>query len=69
MLCIPVLTNRKAANANDATLAEALGSYHREKLTNNQTISERLKREHGITMRSVSPSKIHVATFFAEHED
>ena len=45
--------NGEAAKADDAALAKALESYHREKLTNNQTISERLKREHGITMRSV----------------
>ena len=41
--------NKKAAKAGNATLAEALESYHREKLTNNYTISERLKREYGIT--------------------
>lgn len=45
--------NGEAAKADDVALAKALESYHREKLTNNQTISERLKREHGITMRSV----------------
>ena len=48
--------NEMAAKASDATLAEALESYHREKLTNNETISERLKHEYGITMRFVSPS-------------
>lgn len=39
--------------ADDAMLAKALESYHREKLTNNQTILERLKLEHGIDMRFV----------------
>ena len=48
--------DENAAKADDAALTEALESYHREKLTNNQKISERLKREHGITMRFVSPS-------------
>ena len=45
------LLNENVAKADDTVLAEALESYHREKLTNNEKISERLKREHGITMR------------------
>lgn len=46
--------HNKAAKTDDESLVKALESYHREKLTNNQKISERLKREHGITMRLVS---------------
>jgi hypothetical protein len=51
--CVHVFSkaNSKAAKADDESLVKALESYHREKLTNNQKISERLKREHGITMR------------------
>lgn len=49
---------KNAAKADDAALAAALESYHREKVTNNQTISERLKREHGIVMRFVLPSRM-----------
>jgi hypothetical protein len=38
---------------DDETLRTALAKYHREKLTSNKTISERLKVEYNIEMRSV----------------
>ena len=50
--------NGESAKADDTTLVAALESYHREKLTSNDMISERLKREYNITMRLVSLSHV-----------
>ena len=38
------------ARADDPVLLKALNDYHREKLTNNTTISKRLKADHNIIM-------------------
>jgi len=54
LLCLlekQLLTLIPLASADDATLKDALLKYHREKLTNNRAISERLKAEYNIIMR------------------
>ena len=40
--------------ADDPTLRAALDKYHREGLTNDEKISERLTREYGIIMKCVT---------------
>lgn len=45
------------AAADDQALLAAFNTYHREKLTNNSIISERLLKEHNIRMRYVSKAR------------
>jgi hypothetical protein len=44
---------KNLAQSDDPKLRDALGEYHRKRLTNNQEIADLLEREHGIKMRCV----------------
>jgi len=46
--------------AEDPVLIEVLTQYHRELLSNNDMIAERLKADHNIIMRYVVLSPLHV---------
>ena len=48
-----------AVKAEDPALIEALKQYHRELLSNNDTIAERLKADHNIIMRYALLSPLH----------
>jgi hypothetical protein len=51
--CVPNARTSTAclARADDEILSDALKKYHREQLTDNKQISQRLAAEYGIKMR------------------